>query len=365
MDVRLEQLPLDTPVHFSDLARMDRSSRSRCRGQWLSFLGARLLRYAMRSPARRQRHFREQEQLPAGRRRCFQEKVQTPVNRQRCFHSQKRIPVSRQLLFPTEIPLPVGQHRGSRNETPLPVGWPLHFGKRTRNFGKRTRTPARRQPVFLEPLAFGARPMDRPLTKTAQPLDSERFFWHAPRLLLSVLPAMTVSMQRTLASLRLPTKVPALVQVARAILEAMTNNRSFPKPSPSLAAIAAAIADLQAAEVATLSRTRGTAAVRDAKRAALVSLLVRLKGYVQGVADDDPERAETLIENAGMNVKPKGVPAGFAFAAVRSWKRRRNSPDATRKTPAPSAPPEAPTGTPTYSPARTGTCRPIGLALRS
>jgi hypothetical protein len=118
---------------------------------------------------------------------------------------------------------------------------------------------------------------------------------------------MTVSMLRMLASLRLPTTVPALVQVANAILEAMANNRSFPQPSPSLAVIAAAIADLQAAEVATLSRTRGTAAVRDTKRAALVSLVVRLKGYVQGVADDDPEHAEALIESAGMNVKPKGV----------------------------------------------------------
>jgi hypothetical protein len=44
-----------------------------------------------------------------------------------------------------------------------------------------------------------------------------------------------------------------------------------------------------------------------------VSLLVRLKGYVQGLADDDPERAEALIESAGMNVKPKGVRAKAPF----------------------------------------------------
>jgi hypothetical protein len=245
-------------------------------------------------------------QTPVNRQRRFEEKVQTPVNRQRRFHSQKRIPVSRQPLFPAEMPLPVGRHRDSRNQTLLPAGWPLHFGKRMR-------TPARRQPVFLEPSALGARPRYRLLTKTARPLDRERFFWRPPRLLLSVLFAMTVSMHRTLASLRLPTKASALVQVARAILEAMTNNRSFPNPSPSLAAIAAAIADLQAAEVATLSRTRGTAAARDDKRAALVSLLVRLKGYVQGVADDDPDRAATLIESAGMNVKPKGGPAKAPF----------------------------------------------------
>jgi hypothetical protein len=255
----------------------------------------------MRSPATQQRRFHEQKQTPASRHRRFQKKVQMPVNRQRHFHSQMRMPLSRQLLFPVEIPLPVGRHRDSRNQTPLPVRRRLHFGRKMR-------TPARRQLVFFESSALCARPMDRTLTKTAQRLDRERLFWHAPRLLLRLLPAMTVRMQRTLTSLRLPTKVPALVQVAKAILEAMTNNRSFPRPSPSHAAVAPAIADRQAAEVATLSRTRGTAAVRDDKRAALASLLVALKGYVQGLADDDPERAETLIESAGMNVKPKGSP---------------------------------------------------------
>ncbi|HXN32660.1 MAG TPA: hypothetical protein VN894_12395 [Polyangiaceae bacterium] len=124
---------------------------------------------------------------------------------------------------------------------------------------------------------------------------------------------MTVSMQRTLAALKLPAEVPALLGVAEAILGAMTNNPSFPNPSPPLAAIAAALADLQAAEVAVLARTRGTAAVRNEKRAALVSLLARLKGYVQGVADDDPERAEALIESAGMSVKAKVFPTKAPF----------------------------------------------------
>jgi hypothetical protein len=128
-----------------------------------------------------------------------------PVNRQRHFHSQKRMPLSRQLLFPVEMPLPVGR--------------PLHFGKKMR-------APARRQPGFFESSALGARPMERPLTKTAQALDTERFFWRGPGLLLGVLPAMTVSMRRTLGSLRFPTKLPVLVQVAKAILEAMTRRQA-------------------------------------------------------------------------------------------------------------------------------------------
>jgi hypothetical protein len=124
---------------------------------------------------------------------------------------------------------------------------------------------------------------------------------------------MTVSMHKTLAALKLPTQVPALLGIAEAIVAAMTGNPSFPAPSPSLAAVTAALADLEDAEVATRTRTRGTVAVRNQKRAALVGLLVRLKAYVQGVADEDPEHATTLIESAGMRVKKSAAPAKADF----------------------------------------------------
>ena len=114
---------------------------------------------------------------------------------------------------------------------------------------------------------------------------------------------MTVSMHKTLAALRLPTQVPALLSVAEAIVVAMSISPSFPAPTPALAAVRSAILELHDAQVATLTRTRGTVAVRDRKLAVLVGLLVRLKGYVEGVADDDPEHAVAIIESAGMHVK--------------------------------------------------------------
>jgi hypothetical protein len=43
--------------------------------------------------------------------------------------------------------------------------------------------------------------------------------------------------------------------------------------------------------------------VRDRRLAVLVGLLVRLKGYVEGVAEEDPEHAVAIIESAGMHVK--------------------------------------------------------------
>jgi hypothetical protein len=120
---------------------------------------------------------------------------------------------------------------------------------------------------------------------------------------------MTVSLHRTLVALKRPSEVPALVSLTHAIVKSMTGNSSFPSPSPSLAKVAAALADLEAAEVARLTRARGTAAVRNEKRATLVSLLVRLKAHVQGVADDDPENAVSIIESAGMSVKkPTALP---------------------------------------------------------
>jgi len=126
---------------------------------------------------------------------------------------------------------------------------------------------------------------------------------------------MTVSMHKTLAALKLPTQVPALLGVAEAIVLAMTGDPSFPDPAPSIATVASALADLHDAEVATLTRTRGTVAARNEKRAVLVGLLVRLKAYVQGVADEDPERAEVLIQSAGMNVRKSGAPAKPVFEA--------------------------------------------------
>lgn len=116
---------------------------------------------------------------------------------------------------------------------------------------------------------------------------------------------MTASMNRIQAALNLPTSTPALLNVARHIVDVMTGNPSFPAPVPSIAEVAAAVADLETAEVETGLRTRGAATVRNEKRAVVVALLTRLKAYVQGVADGDVDGAPAIIEGAGMNVKRK------------------------------------------------------------
>ena len=65
-----------------------------------------------------------------------------------------------------------------------------------------------------------------------------------------------------------------------------------------MANVQAAIDKLSESEAAALARTRGLKDARDGAVAALVKLLTLLKAYVQGVADENPEFAPSIIESA-------------------------------------------------------------------
>ena len=58
----------------------------------------------------------------------------------------------------------------------------------------------------------------------------------------------TKSVRRPTIALALPKSVPALISYAQSIVKRMTDNPSFPNPSPTLAAVTAAIDELQIAE---------------------------------------------------------------------------------------------------------------------
>lgn len=113
---------------------------------------------------------------------------------------------------------------------------------------------------------------------------------------------MTKSMHRVLASLKLPSSAPALVLRAREIVAAVNGNTWFPKPSPPLAKVRVAIDKLQKAAADALRGTIGLHSRRDDEQKALVDLLTRLKAYVQGIANDNPEHAAAIIESAAMFV---------------------------------------------------------------
>jgi hypothetical protein len=114
---------------------------------------------------------------------------------------------------------------------------------------------------------------------------------------------MTQSARRTVAVLKAPKSVPALITYARAILTAMTGNPRFPNPSPQLADVKRSTDDLEVSEAAARARTRGAAGLRNEKRTALVAKLDLLKDCVQIAVDADPLNAAGIIASATMSIR--------------------------------------------------------------
>ena len=115
------------------------------------------------------------------------------------------------------------------------------------------------------------------------------------------------SVKRSLVTLSLPRRVPAIITYTQAVLAAMTNNANFPTPVPALSAISAALTALQSAESQALSRIKGAVVVRNDKKAALVSLLQALRAYIQTTADADPENSGAIIKSSGLPLKKVAV----------------------------------------------------------
>ena len=123
------------------------------------------------------------------------------------------------------------------------------------------------------------------------------------------------TVRRPTITLALPTSVPALVSYAQGIVKRMTGNPTFPNPTPPLAAVLAAINDLQLAETGAQSRIKGAVAARNEKRAALVGVLQQLRAYIQAIADADPTNAASIIENTGVAVRKTPTRRARAFTA--------------------------------------------------
>jgi hypothetical protein len=105
------------------------------------------------------------------------------------------------------------------------------------------------------------------------------------------------------AVLKMPTSAKKVAAFAQHVVTSLTNNPSFPSPTPPLATISADIDALDTAEAAVLSRTKGAVEVRNLKLAAVRSDLEHLLSYVQQVADANTTTAEAVIQSAGMSVR--------------------------------------------------------------
>jgi len=125
-----------------------------------------------------------------------------------------------------------------------------------------------------------------------------------------------ITVRRPLVSLNLPVRIPALITMAKGIIAALTGNTAtFPSPDPSLAALSAALTDLETAESSVQARTRGAVAGRNEKRRELVTLLEQLKAYVQKVADANSETSAQAIQSSGLAVRKNALRQKQTFAA--------------------------------------------------
>ena len=164
--------------------------------------------------------------------------------------------------------------------------------------------------------AMGAEP--RPLAAETAVLSfasNVNLDWNKEKYVMSTTSKQT-STPRSIAVLKLPTTVAALINVAQAIAKALTSNPHIPNPTPTVAALTAAIAALVAAENAALTRVKGAVVQRNAAKKTLVQLLQLLKANVQSTADADPDNALTIVESVGIGVRKPAVRKPRVFAAT-------------------------------------------------
>ena len=126
---------------------------------------------------------------------------------------------------------------------------------------------------------------------------------------------MRKSTRRTLAVLKHPQQVTALVAYARTILSSMSGSKLFPTPKPPLTDIKSATDDLEKAQFAAQTHAHGAAGQRNEKRAALLAKLELLKEYVQQVVDADQPNAVGIIAAAAMSVRKVPTRKAKVFTA--------------------------------------------------
>lgn len=96
----------------------------------------------------------------------------------------------------------------------------------------------------------------------------------------------------------------------RHYVTSMTGNANFATPNPTLASVTTAV---NALETATNNADGGgteLTAIMHEKETALDTLLTKLGAYVEGIANDDPTDAASVVLSAGMDLKKPAVPVG-------------------------------------------------------
>lgn len=104
--------------------------------------------------------------------------------------------------------------------------------------------------------------------------------------------------------LRAPHTALGWLVLAKAVYSGLSNNKGmFTTPNPPLAQFSTDIDSLDTAQTATQTRTKGTAAARDAKLVIVRADLIKVCAYVQALVNADAANAATLAHNAGLALR--------------------------------------------------------------
>ena len=99
-----------------------------------------------------------------------------------------------------------------------------------------------------------------------------------------------------------------LVVDVGALIAALTGNKYYPNPSPTLATVSAAFTEFTTALSNSADGGTTLKAIKNAKRAALVSLIRSLALYIQGACNGDL----AILKSSGFpNQKPQREPIGI------------------------------------------------------
>jgi hypothetical protein len=102
----------------------------------------------------------------------------------------------------------------------------------------------------------------------------------------------------------------------RLIITKMTGNPYFTSPNPTLAVVATATNNLEAAEIKAKTGGKEDTANMYDKEEILDQLVKQLSVYVESVANNNPATAETVILSSGFEIKSKGTREVLYFTVV-------------------------------------------------
>jgi len=96
----------------------------------------------------------------------------------------------------------------------------------------------------------------------------------------------------------------------RHYVTSMTGNANFTTPNPTLASVTTAINALETAANNAVGGGTEQTAIMHEKETTVDNSLTQLGAYVEGIANNNPPTAASIVLSAGMDLKKPGVPIG-------------------------------------------------------